>query len=407
MHYSSFSLSNGLRIIYLPSKNPVTYSGFAVDAGARDEQTTEHGLAHFVEHNLFKGTRKRKAWHILNRMEAVGGELNAYTNKEETFLYAVCLSEDTERAVELLSDLVFHSQFPASEIEKEREVVIDEINMYEDTPSDLIFDEFENLLFENSELGHNILGDTNSLRGFTSDSCRSFSERFYHPGRMAFFLSGNFSENKLRRLVDKYMTVEDRHGNTDYRREIPKDIPARSLSVDKDLHQSHMITGKRVCSAFDGKRIALQLLNNILGGPGMNSRLNVELREKRGLVYAVESGLNFYSDCGIFTVYLGCGHKDRERCFELVCRELKKLRENRLTATQFSAAVRQFKGQLGISADQHENFALGVGKRFLRFNGCESLEETYRKIDLVKAEDLLGAANEFLEEEELFSLCYH
>jgi predicted Zn-dependent peptidase len=407
MHYSSFSLSNGLRIIYLPSNNPVTYAGFAVDAGARDERATEYGLAHFVEHNLFKGTRKRKAWHILNRMEVVGGELNAYTNKEETLLYAVCLSEDTERAVELLSDLVFHSQFPASEIEKEREVVIDEINMYEDTPSDLIFDEFENLLFEKSELGHNILGDTGSLAGLSSDSCRSFSERFYHPGRMAFFLNGNFPEKKLRRLADKYMAVEEKRENNGYKRNIPNINPARNLSVDKNLHQSHMITGKRVCSTFDSRRTALQLLNNILGGPGMNSRLNVELREKRGLVYTVESGLNFYSDCGVFTVYLGCGHEDREKCFELVCREFKKLRENKLTGTQFAAAVKQLKGQLGVAADQHENFALGIGKRFLRFNHCSSLEETYRKIDLITAEQLLDTANEFLEEKELFSLNYY
>ncbi|MDR1562795.1 MAG: insulinase family protein [Dysgonamonadaceae bacterium] len=407
MHYSSFSLANGLRIIYIPSNNPVTYCGFAVDAGTRDERATEYGLAHFVEHNLFKGTRKRKARHILNRMEVVGGELNAYTNKEETVLYAVCLTGDTERAVELLSDLVFHSQFPASEVEKEREVVIDEINLYEDTPSDLIFDEFENLLFENHELGHNILGDVDSLTGLTSDVCRSFSDRFYQPDRMVFFLSGSFPENKLKRLVDKYMTVEGRSVNTNYQRKAPRIIPARELSVDRNLHQSHVIAGKRVCSVFDDQRIALQLLNNILGGPGMNNRLNVELREKRGLVYTVESGLNFYSDCGVFSVYFGCGHDDRGKCLELVHRELKKLMENKLTGTQITAAIKQWKGQTGISSNHYENLTLGMGKRYLRFNHCESLEETYRKVDSLTAEQLLSTANEFFDAKELFTLYYY
>ncbi|MDR1371900.1 MAG: insulinase family protein [Dysgonamonadaceae bacterium] len=406
MQYFSFTLINGLRVVFLPSFSHVNYCGFTVDVGTRDERMTEHGLAHFVEHNLFKGTRKRKSRHILNRMEAVGGELNAYTTKEETFLYSVCLAKDTERAIELLSDLVFNSQFPTSEIEKEREVVIDEINSYEDTPSDLIFDEFENLVFEGSEMGHNILGDAKSLETFTPEICHLFSKQFYRPDRMIFFINGNLKEKKVRRLVEKYMADIQSNNIIDIKRNIPKIIPSRNLSLDKDLHQNHIIVGCRICSTYDAQKMAIRVLNNILGGPGMTSRLNIELREKRGLVYTVESNLNFYTDCGIFNVYFGCDHNDREKCLYLTHRELKKLRNNKLTDSQFTSAIKQWKGQLGVVADQHENLALSMGKRFLRFNNYESLEETHRRINLLTAEQLLSAANEFFDENSLFSLTY-
>jgi len=413
MQYLSFVLPNGLRIIHLFSISPVSYCGFAVNAGMRDEKPDQHGLAHFVEHNLFKGTKKRKAWHILNRMEGVGGELNAYTTKEETCYYTVCLSEDIERAIELLSDMVFHSQFPDIEIEKEREVVFDEINSYMDTPSELIFDEFENLIFEGNELGHNILGDQESLSGFTSATCRSFTENFYRPDNMVFFSYGNVPSKKIVRLVNKYMAAEKdilvkSSENKPFvmERTMPFINPAKPLTVNKNLHQTHVVIGGRTCSIFDKRRIGLSLLNNILGGPGMNSRLNVSLREKRGLVYTVESGLNLYTDSGIFTVYFGCDHVSTEKCLDLVYKEFKRLRENKLSGSQLAAAVKQWKGQLGISSDQHENLALGVGKRFLRFNEYENLPQVYRKIDALTADELWNSANDFFEENQLFALIY-
>jgi predicted Zn-dependent peptidase len=405
--YNSFTLQNGLRIIHLPAESAVVYCGFAVDAGTRDENPAEHGLAHFVEHNLFKGTAKRRARHILNRMETVGGELNAYTTKEETFLYSTCLAADVERAVELLSDLVFNSVFPAAELEKEREVVIDEIDSYEDNPSELIFDEFENLVFAGTALGHNILGDAKSLATFTSETCLSFTENFYTPDRMIFFLYGDVSEKKLKHLAEKYMASVKTAASIVCRAELPKNtaIPCRVVE-DKKLHQSHVMIGSRACSLFDGRRTALSLIDNILGGPGMNSRLNIELREKRGLVYTVESNLTLYTDCGLFSVYFGCGHEDREKCTDLVFQELKKIRNNKLSGTQFAAAVKQFKGQICISADRRENCALSMGKRFLRFNNYENIEQLCKRIDALTAAEVCEAADELLDERRLFTLAF-
>jgi len=405
MQYCSSILSNGLKIVYLPSNSNVSYCGFAVNAGTRDETPDQHGLAHFVEHTLFKGTKKRKAWHILNRMENVGGELDAYTSKEETMLYTVCLSEDVERAIDLLVDLIYNSQFPEVELEKEREVIIDEINSYLDTPSELIFDEFENLIFEGNELGHNILGDAKSLETFTPETCRSFVSQFYNPNNMVFFFYGNTPFKKILRLANKYMLIENQFISNMHRK-APAVNSAKQLKIDKNLHQTHVVVGGKTFSIFDERRIGLYLLNNILGGPGMNSRLNVSLREKRGLVYSVESGLTSYTDTGLFTIYFGCDRESERKCLDLVHKELKRMRENKLSGSQFAAAVKQWKGQLGILSDQSENLALGLGKSFLRFNKYDDLPEVYRKIDALSANQLLEIANEIYEENRLFTLIY-
>ncbi|MDR3219641.1 MAG: insulinase family protein [Dysgonamonadaceae bacterium] len=406
MQYFSFRLANGLRIVHLPSDSIVSYCGFAVNAGARDEKPTQHGMAHFVEHMLFKGTRKRKAWHILNRMENVGGELNAYTTKEETFIYSVCLSQDVERAIELLSDLVGHSQFPAQEIEKEREVVIDEIHSYEDTPSELIFDEFENLVFSGNELGHHILGDTKSLAKFTSAACASFVNRFYSPEQLVFFSYGKTPFAKIVRLAEKYM-LDFHYPGLSSQRTAPVFLPSQQVIVNKkNLHQTHVVIGAEAYCIFNNKRIGLCLLNNILGGQGMNSRLNLSLREKYGLVYTVESGLGTYTDTGIFTIYFACDHESKDKCLQLVHKELKRLRDNKLSGSQFAAAVKQWKGQLGIAGDSKENTALRMGKSFLHFNKYDELPQVYQKIDALTAEQLVEIANEIYEEKNLFSLIY-
>lgn len=404
MQYCSSVLPNGLQIVYLFSDSNVSYCGFAVNAGARDE-TLNHGLAHFVEHTLFKGTKKRKARHILNRMETVGGELDAYTSKEETLLYTVCLSKDVERAVDLLADLVYNSQFPEPELEKELEVVFDEINSYPDMPSELIFDEFENLLFEGSELGHNILGDAKSLETFTRETCMSFTEQFYRPDNMVFFFYGNTPFKKILRLANKYMSIENR-STVNVQRKAPLFNPPKQLKIDKDLHQTHVVIGGTTCPAFDERQTGLHLLNNILGGPGMNSRLNMSLREKHGLVYSVESGLTSYTDAGLFTVYFGCDRKSENKCLSLIYKELKRLRNDKLSASQFAAAVRQWKGQLEIAREQRESLALRLGKSFLRFNKYDDLPEVYRKIDALTAGRLLEIANEIYDEDRLFRLTY-
>jgi predicted Zn-dependent peptidase len=404
--YSSFVLSNGLRMIYLPSASPVAYCGFAVNAGTRDETPGRFGLAHFVEHVLFKGTKKRKAWHILNRMENVGGELNAYTTKEETFLYSICLAEDTERAMELLSDLIFHSQFPEAEIEKEREVVLDEIRSYEDNPSELIFDEFENVLFKGNEIGHSILGEEANLNTFTSASCRSFTQAFYHPENMVFFFSGKIPFAKILRLANKYFLEMQGERQKAKARTSPGSISPVQEKINKELHQSHVMIGNRGYSLHDKKRMGLYLLNNLLGGPGMNSRLNISLREKQGLVYTVESGITSYSDTGVFNIYFGCDHESVDKCLRLTYKELKKLRDCELSSSQLSAAVKQLKGQLGVSSDHKENVALGMGKSFLHYNQYDSLPQVYAKIEAVTGSLLLEIANEVFDEKKLFRLIY-
>ena len=317
MNLNQHTLSNGLRIIQVPSPTPVAYCGFAIDAGTRDETSGEQGMAHFVEHLIFKGTTKRKAWHILNRMERVGGDLNAFTNKEETIIYTAFLAEHFARAVELLADIVFHSTFPKNEIAKEVDVILDEIQSYEDSPSDLIFDDFENLIFKGHSLGRNILGDPNLLKTFGSDDALNWTRRFYKPSNMVFFFYGNVDFRHLVRCVEKYVgEIPDSKAEKLYV-PLPDYLPERRV-VHRDTHQAHVMIGCRSYDAHNEKRTGLYLLNNILGGPGMNSRLNIALREHRGLVYSVESNLTSYTDTGVFSIYFGCDPKDVDTCLTLV-----------------------------------------------------------------------------------------
>ena len=403
--YFSHILPNGLRIVHLPSASPVSYCGFAVNAGTRDEEMDEFGLAHFVEHMIFKGTEKRKSWHILNRMENVGGELNAYTTKEETFVYSIFMEEHFRRAFELLSDLVFHSQFPEQEIEKEVDVILDEINSYEDSPSELIFDEFENLLFDGHALGHNILGDEQSLFGFGSESGKSFMRRFYAPENMVFFSMGRIPFKKIVQMAES--TLSDIAFPMAARnRTAPGELLPVSRQIHKDTHQAHVLIGGRAYSMHDEKRLPLFLLNNLLGGPGMNNRLNVSLREKNGLVYNVESNVTSYTDTGLASIYFGTDPKNKEKAIRLVYKELAKLREVKLTATQLAAAKKQVIGQLGVSGDNREGLFLGLGKSFLHYNRYDTLPEVFAKVEKLTAGEIREVANEIFAPERLFSLIY-
>ena len=405
MQYNIHTLSNGLRIIHEPSSSKVAYCGFAVDAGTRDEAENEQGMAHFVEHLIFKGTRKRKAWHIMNRMENVGGDLNAYTNKEETVIYSAFLTEHFGRALELLADIVFHSTFPQNEIEKETEVIIDEIQSYEDTPSELIFDDFEDMIFRNHPLGRNILGRPDLLKKFRSEDAMAFTSRFYQPSNMVFFVLGDFNFQKIVRQVEKLLvdlplvTVENQ-------RTIPPLYVPEQLVVHKETHQAHVMIGSRGYNAYDDKRTALYLLNNILGGPGMNSRLNVSLRERRGLVYTVESNLTSYTDTGAFCIYFGTDPEDVDTCLKLTYKELKRMRDVKMTSSQLMAAKKQLIGQIGVASDNNENNALGMAKTFLHYNKYESSESVFRRIEALTAEGLLEVANEMFAEEYLSTLIY-
>ena len=405
MTYNIHTLSNGLRIIHAPNQSAVAYCGFAVDAGTRDEADHEQGMAHFVEHLLFKGTKKRHAWHILNRMENVGGDLNAYTNKEETIVYSAFLAEHFPRAVELLADIVFHSTFPQQEIDKEVEVIIDEIQSYEDSPSELIFDDFEELLFPNHPLGRNILGNPDLLHQFKSEDALRFTSRYYRPENVVFFVQGNVDFKRVVRLVER-ATADVAPSTESYSRRRPDLYVPRSLTLHRDTHQAHVMIGSRGYDAHDEKRTALYLLNNILGGPGMNSRLNVSLRERSGLVYNVEANLTSYTDTGVFCIYFGTEHDHVDRCIRLVKKELKRLCEKPLSTNQLNAAKKQIIGQIGVARDNAESTALGMAKTFLHYNKMDDPQEVFRRIEALTSKELWEVSNEMFAEEQLSTLIY-
>lgn len=391
------TLLNGLRVIHRSFPSDISYCGIAVNTGTRDEFPGEHGMAHFVEHMLFKGTQKRRAHHIVNRMEDVGGELNAYTAKEETFIYAAFPGEYLSRAVELLGDIVFHSQFPLRQIEKEREVIIDEILSYDDSPSELIYDDFENMVFAGHDLGHYILGNPETLQSFSTGNIKRFTERQYRPDKMVFFSFGKTPFSKVVRLTEKYFSSASNPSNGAFP---PKQrtspgilVPARQ-EIRKDTSQSHVVTGWRTFNMHHPDKYVLYMINHILGGESLNSRLNVSLREKHGLVYHVESNVTLYSDTGLFTVYFACDPKYKEKCLRLVNKEIEKILQTELTPTQLMRAKRQWKGQMGIAAENHENSALAMGKAFLHFDRYTPLNDLFPKIDRITAREIREVANE-------------
>lgn len=405
MIYHTHTLSNGLRIIHAQNQSAVAYCGYAIDAGTRDEAENEQGMAHFVEHLIFKGTQRRHSWHILNRMEHVGGDLNAYTNKEETVVYSAFLVEHFPRAVELLTDIVFHSTYPQTEIDKEVEVIIDEIQSYEDTPSELIFDDFEELVFPNHPLGRNILGKPELLHQFKSEDALRFTNRYYRPDNMVFFIQGNVDFKRVIRLLEK--AVSDIPATvTQQNRVKPEIYIPQNKTIHRDTHQAHVMIGCRSYDTHDKKRTALYLLNNILGGPGMNSRLNVALRERSGLVYNVEANLTSYTDTGLFSIYFGTDQEDVNRCIRLVHKELKRLREKPLSSGQLATAQKQIIGQIGVATDNFENNALNMAKTYLHYNKYEKPQEVYKRIQSLTPQDLWEVANEMFCEENLSTLIY-
>lgn len=405
MEYTTYTLPNGLRMIHMPAQSPVAYCGYAVNAGARDEEPQEHGLAHFVEHMIFKGTEHHKANYILNRIESVGGELNAYTTKEETFVYSIFMKEHFLRAFDLLTDLVFYSSFPEIEIEKEKDVILDEISSYEDSPSELIFDDFENLLYKEHALGHNILGEEETLERFSTTTGKSFMNRYYTPGNMVFFSMGDIPFNKIVKWAESLFSTLPAHSSPQ-KRKVPTLSSASSLTMSKETHQAHVMIGSHAFSMFDEKRIPMFLLNNIIGGPGMNNRLNVSLREHNGLVYSVESNITSYTDTGLFSIYFGTDPKNKEKAIRLVHREIEKLHETKLTEKQLTAAKKQALGQLGVSIDNREGLFLNMGKSFLHYNFFASMEEMFNQINDITAEGILDIAQTVLAPDKLFMLSY-
>ena len=397
MDYNTATLANGLRIIHLPSTSPVVFCGYQIAAGTRHEQPGEEGLAHFCEHVTFKGTARRNALQIINALEKVGGELNAFTNKEDTTFYAAIHRDHFRCAVDLLTDMVFHSLYPQAEIDKEIEVICDEIESYNDSPAELIYDEFENIIFEGHPLGHNILGQAEQLRTYTTEDALRFTRRHYCPDNAVFFIYGDIDFKQLVRLL----------GRSPISPISPMSpIPPTTITRHKSTHQAHVIMGCRAYDINHPHRIALYLLNNIIGGPGMNSLLNLSLRERHGLVYTVDSSMVSYSDTGLWTVYFGCDPADVNKCSRLIRHQLDRLMERPLSKSRLLSAKQQLKGQIAIACDNRENFALDFGKSFLHYGKEKDLERLFQQIDAVAADELQQVACELFTTDHITTLIY-
>ena len=416
--YNTCTLKNGLRIIHLPSSSQVVYCGYDIAAGTRNELPGEEGLAHFCEHMSFKGTVRRNAIQIINAIEGLGGELNAFTNKEDTVYYAAISKEHFYQVVDVLTDIVFHSQYPQHEIDKEVEVICDEIESYNDSPAELIYDEFENLLFKGHPLGHNILGKAEQLRTYTTADALRFVQRNYRPEQMVFFVYGDID---FKRLISSPKFMDVPSGKAE-RGEIKRglnemiDPPICSgpqppslggtYTIEKSTHQAHVMMGCQAYAYNDPRRMALYLLNNILGGPGMNARLNLSLRERHGLVYTVESTMVTYGDTGVWSIYFGCDHHDVNRCRRLVRHELDRLMQKPLSQRQLMIAKRQLKGQLAIACDNREQFALDFGRSYLHHGHERDLDALYRRIDALTTEELQTIACELFAPDHMTTLIF-
>ena len=420
----SLTLDNGLRVVYAPSPTNTVYLGLALDAGTRDETNEESGMAHFAEHLSFKGTDRRTSRQIITYMESVGGDLNAFTGKEETVYYCTCQKEHFHRAMDILFDVVFHSKYPQEEMDKEVEVVIDEIESYNDSPSELIYDDFEAMLFQGHPLGRNILGDADRLRTYKTEDVLNYTHRLYVPSNAVLFVYGNVSEKEIMKQIRKndppqpslqggrasINRLSGHIGSTSYSPPYREGLGVGPVSgshiIHKDTHQAHIMMGARAFGGNHEKHLALFLANNILGGPGLSSRLNLALREKRGLVYTVESTLTTYTDTGVWAIYFGCDHHDAEKCKRIVKRELQRLCDAPLSDKALAAAKRQIIGQIALSYDNFESVAIGMGKRMLHYGRTQTKEKMIERIQALTAEQVWDAAKEVFNPENLTILEY-
>lgn len=391
--FETYTLPNGIKGIHRRVKSAIAHCALVINVGSRDERHDEYGLAHFTEHALFKGTHKRKAYQVNCRLENLGGELNAFTTKEDTTIHATTLRSDFAKAVELITDVAFDSTYPERELAKEREVIVDEINTYKDSPSDMIFDTFEDMIFEGSELGHNILGTKAALARHGTDSIRRFTGRTYTTDQMVFSSIGNFSVTTARDTTARYLA--ERHTPTrSFERAVPAVTPAFEKVLNKHTHQVHCIVGARAYDINDERRVPLSLLVNILGGPSANSLLNVLLREKNGLSYNIEASYSPYNDCGFVAIYFSSEHDNADQCRELIARQIDLMRRETLSARRLSMAKKQFLAQMAISMENNESYMLGAGKSLLMHDDIDTLEEVYRKVAAVTAQQITDVANE-------------
>ena len=391
--FETYTLPNGIRGIHRQVRSGVTHCALVVNSGSRDERPSEYGIAHFTEHALFKGTERRKAYQVNCRLENLGGELNAYTTKEDTTLHATTLRHDFSRAVELISDVIFRSTYPEKELRKEREVIADEINTYKDSPSERIYDDFEDMIFAGSELGHNILGSKASIQRISTAEIKSFVGRTYTTDQMVFSSIGNFSAKSAQAVAERYLS-DFQPTKREYQRIVPAVYEAFDRRISRHTHQSHGIIGTRGYGITDERRLPLALLVNVLGGPSANSLLNLLLREKYGLSYNVEASYTPYSDSGIVGIYFSSDHANTEQCIELIEEEIARLRGELITPRRLQVAKRQFVAQMAISMESNEGYMLGAGKSFLLYKDIDTLEEAYKKVMAISAEQIMEVAKD-------------
>ena len=404
-HPTIFTLSNGLRVVHQYLPREVAHCGLMIGAGSRDEAASEHGLAHFLEHCLFKGTTKRKTFHILSRLDAVGGELNAFTSKEETWIHASHLKEDYERAIELIADISFNATFPEKEIEKEKEVIYDELNSYKDSPADLIFEDFDQLMFGDHPFGRTIIGTEQTLKRFTRTHLERFHKRILHRDNLIFSSAGNISAEKLQSMLEKHMGSFKLNGRK-LERDKVKDHHFEHRVEKKDIHQVHYLMGMPAYD-FDHKmRPALSLLNNIIGGPAMNNRLSMRIREKHGIAYHVDSNYSPFSDTGIFSVYLGTDKENLKKSKELIWQVLNEFKKERMSVRALSDAKKQIIGQIALAQDSGSAIMFNIAKSLMLFNRIDTLEELFEKIHEISAADIHHVAHDIFNAQRSTSITY-
>ena len=406
MPYQYHELKNGIRLVHRQQRGGVAHLGVIIHAGSRDEAENQQGLAHFIEHLIFKGTRKRSNYQVLSRLENVGADLNAFTTKEDTSVYASVQSRYFRRAAELLADIVFHSVFPEKEIEKEKAVIIDEINSYKDNPAEWIHDEFDELVFGNHPLGRNILGTKARLKAYNRNDIIRFRDTNYVPSNIVISSVSGLPLSSVIQIAERFFGDIPGASSSSVRQPFTGYIP-RNITKKYSRHQAHVVIGNITCHAHDPRRYSMTLLNNMLGGPAMNSRLNIALREKNGIAYNLESNFQPFSDTGLFSIYCGADEAQMPRAIELIHKEINRFRNVILSSSALHTAQKQLKGQLAISIESHQNEMLAMGKNILVYGKVDPVEEIYRRIDAVSASGLLEMANEAFDPSQLSTLIFN
>lgn len=404
--YQIYTLPNGIRIAHRQvAHTKIVHCGIMLDIGSRDEQPHQSGLVHFWEHMAFKGTKKRKSYHIINRLESVGGELNAYTTKEKVCFYASALDIHFDKTVELLTDITFNSVFPDNQIEKERGVILEEMSMYEDSPEDAIQDEFDEYVFSDHQLGVNILGTREHVKSFTKKDLQDFIAQNLDTSKIVFSIVGNISFKKAVQRVEKYV-ADIPLKNADNKRIEPNLYEVKHTIFEKSSVQAHCALGRRALSIKDESRLAFFTLINLLGGPGMNSRFNLSLREKYGLVYGIDANFTSYTDTGFLGIYFATDPANLEKAIKLIYREMKILREKPLGEVQLRSVKEQLMGQLAMSEESNQSYMLAMAKSILDLDYVQPLQQIFESIRKITSSDLQNLANEYLNEDEFSSLIY-